>query len=402
MRFSPVTTLASLLLSASLLPACGGGETSSSTAGGGSGGSTATGGGGAGGATAGAGGTGGATGFVMQPHPPFPTIPGEMSAVIAHPKLITVTFQDNPDTAKIQAVGDALVASDWLVKTGADYGIGAGTHLAKFTLPMNEPANLQESDVLGMIDQQIQSGALPPLADDVVYMIFTAKGTNFNDDLGYQMCTDYLGYHWQTDIPSGTITYGFAGDCDIGFQEVTATFAHELIEIASDPGFTGGYFFDPGSADPWYPLAGLENADMCDTADYVVENGNTYQRVWSNSAAAAAVTSPCAPVDPAEVFYNVYADPPMIPKVSAGQSAEFTLTGWSAGPVADWTIDFDAEYYSTFTPQVELSANTINNGKTVTVKLTVPPGTPKNRLGTAMIYSGDGYGRFWPVSVRSQ
>ena len=253
-----------------------------------------------------------------------------------------------------------------------------------------------------MIDQQIQAGALPEPGDDVVYMIFTAKGTNFSDDLGYQMCTDYLGYHWQTDVPSGTLTYGVVGDCAIGFAEVTATFAHELVEIASDPGFAGGYVFTTTSNDPWYPLNGLENADMCDSADYVVEDGYTYQRVWSNTAAAAAVTSPCAPIDPNEIFYNVYADPQIIPKVAVGQSAEFTLTGWSAGPVADWPLDYDAEYYGSFTPEVELSANTINNAKTVTVKLTVPPGTPPNRTGTAMIYSGDGYGRFWPVSVRSQ
>lgn len=401
MRLTSPLAFAALIFAPILLPACGGDDTGS-TSNGGTGGSTNSGGttdtGGAGGAT---GGTGGAQ-FVMQPHPPFPTIAGTMSAVIAKPQMVTVVFQDNPLADKIEAAGDAVVASQWLKDVGADYGVVSATHLAKFRIPQNEPASMQESDVLQILDEQIQAGNLVPPADDVVYMIYTAKGTNFSDDFGYQMCTEYLGYHWQTEIPSGTITYGFVGDCNIGFEEVTATLAHELIEIATDPGFSGGYVFNPLSSSPWFPLSGLENADMCDYADYVTEGNYTWQRVWSNSAAEAAVTSPCAPIDPNEIFYNVYAEPDTIPKVTAGQSATFTLTGWSAKEIPDWTISYDAEYYGNFTPKVELTDTTMNNGKSVTITLTVPAGTPKNRVGTAMIYSGDGYGRFWPVSVRSQ
>lgn len=378
------------------------------------GGDTATGGGGAGvggtGATGGAGGSGGSGGvggsgggdFVMAPHPPFPVIEGDPAYVIAHPKLVTITFQGNPDAAQLQAVGDQIVTSDWAAAVGPDYGVGEGTHLAKVVLPEAPPAELSEPDLLALLDQHVADGLVPAPADDIIYMIYVSPETTFDDGTGYYICSDYLGYHWQSDVPSGTMTFAIVGDCGRGFDEVTATFAHEYIEAASDPGFVGGYYMQLSQSDPWVSIDGLENADLCDYADYVVEAGFTYQRVWSNTAAAAAVTSPCAPVDPAEVFYNVFSDATSVPQVAAGESATFTITGWSAGPVADWSLDYDAVYYGEFEPAVELSAQTINNGQTVTLKLTVPAGTPAGQLGTAMMYSGEGYGRFWPVSIRSK
>ncbi len=378
-----------------LLAAGCGDEASGTSAGGGG---TSAGGGGAGGGTAG-GGAGGAA-FVMQPHPSFPVLTGSKSAVIASPRLVTITFEGDSNTADVQAAGDALVVSDWVKTVGADYGVGDGTHLAKAVLPGPAPAKLTESDLLAAVDQQIAAGQIPSPKSDIIYMIYIPGATDFDDGMGYHMCSDYLGYHWQADVPTGTLTYAIVGDCT-DFSELTATLAHEYIETASDPGETGGYFLQVAKTDPWISQAGLENADLCDYADYVTEGAYTYQRVWSNSAAAAAVTSPCAPIDPEEIFYDVYADPAPVPKVAAGQSATFTLTGWSTAPVPDWALSWDADYYSEFKPGVELSAATINNGKSVTITITVPAGTPKGRLGTAMIYSGDGYGRFWPVSVWS-
>ncbi len=401
MRISSVfaSLASSSFLLVPLVVGCGDGGSASSTGGGGSGTTTPTGGGGAGGGTAG-GGAGGVE-FVMQPHPAFPELNGSKSAVIKSPKLVTITFPGDVNEADIQAVGDQLVTSDWIKAVGADYGVGDGTHLAKVVMPEPAPATLKESDLFTAVDQQIAAGLIPKPTADTMYMIYIPAPVDFSDDLGYHMCDDYLGYHWQVDLPSGTLTYAVVGDCMAGFEEVTATFAHEYIEMATDPGDVGGYYMQLAKTDPWASQNGQENADLCDYADYIVEAGYTYQRVWSNSAAAAAITSPCAPVDPTAVFYDVYAEPAPIPKVAAGQTATFTLTGWSTAPIPDWDLTFDADYYSEFKPTVELSQKTINNGTTVTVTLGVPANTPKGRLGTAMIYSGDGYGRFWPVSVRS-
>lgn len=387
---------------------CDGSSTDTAGVGGTGGGSGGTGGsGGAGGSGGGVGGgTGGSAGgsddFVMQDHPPFPTIAGDEAYVIAHPKLVTITFQGNPDVDKLQAAGDAIVTSAWSKAVGTDYGVGDGTHLAKVVLPEAPPAQLDEPTLLNMLDQHISGGLLPEPASDVIYMVYISTQTVFDDGTGALICDDYLGYHWQADVPSGTLTYAIVGDCGGGFDEVTATFAHEYIETATDPGFVGGFYMQLAKSDPWYSIDGLENADMCDYADYVVEGGFTYQRVWSNSAAAAALSSPCAPVDPAEVFYDVFSDAKSIPEVAAGESMAFTLTGWSTAPVADWALDVDASYYGEFEPGVAWSSQTINNGKTVTLTLTVPAGTPPGRLGTAMVYSGEGYGRFWPVSVWSK
>lgn len=367
----------------------------------GSGGSGASGGSGGDGGSGGSGGTGGGE-FVMQPHPPFPVLEGDPAAVIKNPRLVTITFQGHPNEAEIQASGDHIVTSEWAKAVGVDYSVGEGSHLAKVVLPDAPPAALSEPDLLTLLDQHVVNGLIPAPEPDILYMIYVSAETKFDDGVGYYICTDYLGYHWQADVPSGTMTFAIVGDCGLGFEEISATFAHEYIEAASDPGFEGGYYLQLSSKDPWISVDGLENADLCDYADYFIEDGFTYQRVWSNAAAAAAVTSPCAPIDPNEVYYNVFSDLTEVPSVAAGQSQTFTLTGWSTGPIADWPLDYDPEYYSEFVPDVMLSAPTINNSKTVTITLTVPAGTPAGQLGTAMVYSGEGYGRFWPVTVRSK
>lgn len=208
MRTSALAPLAArAFLLVPLLAAGCGDEASGTSAGGSSGG----GGGGAGGGTAG-GGAGGAA-FVMQPHPAFPVLQGSKAAVIASPKLVTITFEDDSNTADVQAAGDALVVSDWAKTVGADYGVGEGTHLAKASLPGPSPAKLTESDLLAAVDQQIAAGKIPAPKSDIIYMIYIPGATDFDDGMGYHVCADYLGYHWQADVPSGTLTYAIVGDC---------------------------------------------------------------------------------------------------------------------------------------------------------------------------------------------
>lgn len=371
-------------------------------------GASGSGGSGASGGAAGAGGDGGTAGaagggFVMAPHTPFPELEGSPGAVIPHGKLISITWKDNPDSAKIGQAGDVLVASQWLLETGKDYGVGAGEHLAKVVLPEVAPASLTESELFTLIDTHIKDGLIPKPAADTMYMIYISKQTSFKDIDGYELCSDYLGYHYQEQIPSGLLTYGIVGDCGMGFVEVTATFAHEYIEMATDADVNTGYVLDVANNDPWIALQYLENADLCDYSDYTVEGGFSFQKSWSNSAAKAAASSPCAPVNPEEVYFNVSADPATVPLVKAGQAATFTLTGWSTAPTkGDWELHYDTAYYGEFDPQVDFSDTMINNGKTVTVTLTVPKGTQSGLIGTAMVYSGPDYSRYWPVTVRVQ
>ena len=50
----------------------------------------------------------------------------------------------------------------------------------------------------------------------------------------------------------------------------------------------------------------------------------------------------------------------------------------------------------------ELSTNTINNALTAQVTLSVPRGTKPGKFGTAVVYSGDVYGNYWPLTVISK
>lgn len=313
-------------------------------------------------------------------------------------------FEGNPYETQLDAAAKQIMTSDWLAAVGADYGVGTGEHLMTYVIPGPPPATMDDPTMLDMIDQLIQAGTLPPPGNpaDVLYMIHVPAETSFDDGDGFIVCDGFYGYHWQYELTSGTITYGVIGDCDDLLDDITGTLAHEIIEAATDPGPDGGYYLDTADDDPWVAFYGSENADLCDYAPYHVEDGFAYQRSWGGAAAAAAVSSPCVPSPADEIFFDVSAEPATIVSLAAGQSTEFTLTGWSTAAMNDWNLTLDPESYTEFVPDVALDKATINNGQTVKLTVTVPAGTPPGRLGAVVVYSGDDYYRYWPVAVMSQ
>ena len=124
----PSTSLAALATTALLLVACGGDEPAASTTSAGSTSSTSsaatttgsggtggegTGGGGVGGGSAGGGGSGGAA-FSTAAHTPFPELVFHGEAVIAHPKLVTITFPGYRQVYVVFETKDGITASAWL------------------------------------------------------------------------------------------------------------------------------------------------------------------------------------------------------------------------------------------------------------------------------------------------
>jgi hypothetical protein len=373
------------------LPTSSSATSASSTGSGGSSGGV----GGGGGASTGGGGSGGAP-FSPAPHTPFPELTFHGEPSFAHTKLVTITFPGYAHKDEVEAFGDFIVTSKWLLATGEEYGVNDGTHLAKVVLPDEAPAAIDDAGLVALIGDRITDGTLPAgsVADEVLYLIYLPGSTVLTDD--GTLCTDFLGYHWEAQAGGQHIAYGVVGDCDGPISDTTSTAAHELIEAATDA--VNGWYLDPAEDDPWILLSGLENADLCQELPNVQEGGFALQRSWSDVAAKAGA-SPCVPIPGDEIYYSVTASPAKVPVIEAGTSATFTLTGWSSAPFDPWELSIDDYPLYDFVPEATLSATSIGNGGKVILKLTVPAGTPSGQIGGVLVDSGPGYGRFWPVAV---
>src|SRR4051794_15933746 len=58
-----------------------------------------------------------------SPPPVPPLITPQGGPVLAKPKLVTITFSDDPHAASIEQLGDWVVGSSWLA-SASEYGVG--------------------------------------------------------------------------------------------------------------------------------------------------------------------------------------------------------------------------------------------------------------------------------------
>jgi hypothetical protein len=152
------------------------------------------------------------------------------------------------------------------------------------------------------------------------------------------------------------------------------------------------------ATNPWTFCFG-EVADLCYLSpDYVDSDGGfTAARVWSNSAALLGTGDPCIPIPTGDVYRSVSVDPGTTAIVMASDvqnqsvTLTFTVTGWSQAAVPDWNLRTYPTGEETFVPGVLLnggtSAVTMNNGKTATLTVTVPKGTPSGSYAGVTLYS---------------
>jgi hypothetical protein len=348
--------------------------------------------------------------FMTAAHGMFPQVPDHGGHVLTSPQLITVTFAGYEYEQEMQAYGDFIVASQWLTTVGADYGVGAGAHLAKVVLQDPLPTTaVSDSDVAGFLLQKVAQGTLPAPPDrasNYVYVIYYPRTVTLLLQ-GQKSCQAFAGFHDEASNEMFQLAYVALPTCTTQFsslsdaQSTQVSMSHEFIEAATNayPESAPAFIInDPNSA--WNFVPG-EVADLCVRKGW--REGTHYaQRVWSNTAAAAG-KDPCAPLPRGEIYFSVSATPDGTQAVAAGQSATFTLTGWSTAPLPDWQLGAIAGL-STFEPDLAVTAQTINNGGTVMLIVTVPAGTPSSSFASVNITSvnemtGGGGGNNWPIAV---
>ncbi|HEY8042046.1 MAG TPA: hypothetical protein VIF15_19720, partial [Polyangiaceae bacterium] len=168
----------------------------------------------------------------------------------------------------------------------------------------------------------------------------------------------------------------------------------------------------PWTQVPWINSVDGEIGDLCFSTQ-ITEGAFVYQRIWSNSAAAAE-GDPCVPALPGRVYENASA-PQGWTTMAPGGSVQIPFTGFAEGATPDWIIS-GALYTASITGFTSTLSSptsttiqgttyaTTNNGRSGTLTVTAPAAAASGDWAIFFLYSqtlaagGDPY-HFWPVGV---
>ena len=323
--------------------------------------------------------------FVSADHPAFPQLLNNGGPVLKSPKLVAITFANDPERARLDAFAETIGQTEKYWKAIADdYGVGLATgrgiHLAA-----TAPATISDVQVRQLLVNGL-SGATPPfgaLDSEAIYTLYLPQGTaGVADagDAGYtdadhagKLCTASLGYHSAMQIGGKDVVYAIVPLCGASLYKpdgittaidaLTAVSSHEWFEAVTDPfgrlGKSGYYGMDPLHS-TWAVARGNdgseENGDLCHLpSDHInlVLPAITYkvQRIWSNQEAKLG-RHYCAPSNGALSFNAVPVLPETIPftfdakprtaegvHVAVGESKVVDLKLFSTEPTEEWTVE---------------------------------------------------------------
>ena len=338
--------------------------------------------------------------------------------MLAPTKIVTIVAANESLKTELLAFGDALVASNWWKAAGKDYGLSTAAHV-RITSTESITANPSTNAMDAFIGRAIAGRAEAADDGNTMYMLYLPAGVvDIDPTQGVNTgCQYHGGYH---TLGTSNRVWGFGMRCPLQgtglteLQSLTIISSHEIIEAATDPDPGRGYtlgFLQSRSDDVWTSTSG-ETGDMC-VSTQITEGLYTYQRVWSNSAAAAG-GDPCVPALTTP-YYNVSTGQQWY-SVAPGATVTIPVTGWSTARMTlDWVIDpqilkttasgsgFKATMSSATTVTVKgTTYSTINNGRTATLSVVAP-----NQSGVYAVINvydlprtsgGDPY-HFYPVGV---
>jgi hypothetical protein len=346
--------------------------------------------------------------FTQAPHAPFPSVPGQPDGAMPQLRLVNVVTEGDPLHDAIYSFADALVASDWLRSFGSEYATAtSGTSVHLDGPPVG--STMSVSQMISYVQ-----GLEPTPPSQTIYVLYLPPGTNVV--LGKTQncdCNAVGGAHTIMDAANDALAY--VQRCSASDNDsVTRIASHEVAESLTDAG-KDGYFLPQGSppwsASPWASLqrGGMEIGDLC-ASTFVTEGQWTYQRIWSNAAAAAG-GDPCVPALKTP-YFDTTTDAQWL-QVAPGATVTATLTGWSTGPRADWYVyplltDPSQPFAAAITSDTQQSLDgvvydSINDGRTATLTVTASPSAKSGDHVVVRVVSRsadrvDG-AHYWPVGV---
>jgi len=396
------------------------------------------------GSDAGAGGEGG---------PVLPQVENNGGGILTAPDVVTITYdaslyanvapgQAATLIADLQAFDDGIMSTTWWTTVTADYCgmtgcVGqAGTHVSIPTEPPGDGTSTcgtqpcyTDSAIGGTASLKtylsglFADGTLPAPTAQTLYVLFMPMSVTINVD-GEVSCMSIGGYHDSLTVGALDVPYAIVPICDPEATassniprltiEQTATLAasHEIVEATTDPHggeappggssssnqYLGWYLTDVANQ-AWTFFQGGEVADLCVDVfglaqDRWAEGNYIYQRVWSNSNAAAN-RDPCVPIPAGEVYFN--AGPTAVQseeiQLAVGATGGYAVAAFSDGPLSGWAVGgFDPAVNAQNMPLGILSfmpaSQTpllVGNGSSFTLNITLdqpPPTQPRVSAGS--------------------
>jgi hypothetical protein len=386
--------------------------------------------------------------------PNAPQIVGNGGPTLAHMKIVTMTWNDDPLASDLELFGDQISsAPQW--SSIAEYGVGSTVSgPSRHYRGSNFPATITDVQLDALVQQSVLDPATsgwPADAPEQLYAIYLPATTQFNVDNGdgttTPSCFAFGAYHTATQptTPDGgpigkPILYAVMPRCGQPLDNMTMYASHEFGETATDPevltpSTLAWVGFDPDHlAYDMYQSFQDEVGDACEFfGESVYEEAPPFtfsvQRLWSNKSIAAG-HNPCLPLATGDAYYNTttFANQmstitvdmtAMAPagactasnscttttqgfKAALGQSVSFDIGFYSDAPTADWTVqawalptlpiaDFQGNPLSNGTVQIAVERPTGNNGHKAHV--TVTPLTA-GALGVEYIELQSGFAQY--------
>jgi hypothetical protein len=346
--------------------------------------------------------------FSPTPHTSFPSVPNEGDGILSPLRLVSIVSAGDPLHDSLFAFGDALVQSAWLASFAQEYGVattGSSVHADGPALTGNVSVDDMTSYVQAL-DPSPQGGS--------VYLLYLPPGVNAIEDGAVNCgCNQVGGAH--TTLDSQHDALAWVQRCSLSDNDsVTRIASHELAESITDTGV--GYRITPTSP-PWASPVWddaqpgiIEIGDLC-SGTFITEGSWTYQRIWSNRAAATG-GDPCMPPSPAP-YFDTSTDTSWA-QVQPGATATVQLTAWSTGAREDWYVYPLVSYPPTddFTVAITTARqqtldgvvyNAVNDGDNATLAVTASSTAQSGSYAVVHVYSRsadriDGT-HFWPVGV---
>jgi hypothetical protein len=318
------------------------------------------------------------------PPPSMPPVVDHGGGVLDQVSLGVVSYQGDPLEARERAFAQFLVGSQWLGEVGAAYGVHGDKYVGGWEVARAAPATLTIDELMADVDATVPGPANMVVdGEPPIYLIYLPSTTTLTGASAGVECTAWNAFHSYTT--EGRI-YAVMGDCNNSGMLTGFASSHEIIEAATNP-MGLSWYVDAGDdwTSPWSHDP-EEVGDLCQ-ADlaYIHEGDFQLTRVWSVDAADADHPNPCVPVPAGDVYVGVSVDPP---SDIVNAPTDFTLTGWSSGPTADWPITVTVP--SSGPPFVAtLSSPTIGDGKQVTLHIDPPTDPTFDGAGLVFVATPD-------------
>lgn len=395
-------------------------------------------------------------GAEVRSHAPLPQVENNDGGILTAPQIVTVTFAPNLYTNVVDAAGliddlqtfdEGVMSTAWWSTVTADYcgSTGCVGYAVGQVSIATEPPGDGTTDCDVVDGQSVQpcytdsaiggsasiktylsglfsGGTLPAPTAQTLYVFYWPESVVIDVD-GSVTCAEIGGYHDSLSVGGLDVPYAIVPICDpeqTAFPSVpmlsieqTATLAasHEIVEATTDP-HAGevlpggnpyqnlGWYLTDVQNQAWTFFAGGEVADLCVDIlglgqDRWAEGNYVYQRVWSNSQAAAA-EDPCVPVPAGEVYFN--AAPATLDDeqiaLSVGSTGGFDLVAFSDGPMPSWLVGGADNVDAQGSPLGVLSFNPSNqvgasaqNDESIPLQITLdqaPPPQPGEPSGSPL------------------